>query len=80
LSKTVDLERAQDAERARLDRAVVVLQELLAIVKCRKEQLPQTMHGARINRSLSTVKSREELLSELLELVGQHGARKPRRE
>lgn len=77
MSETVDKERAQEAERQRNERAIRVLEELLAIVKARRDGTPMAQVAVRLNRDRMTVWTREKLLRKLLGLVERKGARHP---
>lgn len=75
MSATVDRERAEDAERARNERAILVLEELLAIVKARRDERPLSQVAQAMGRSRTTLWSREALLRRILAMVGRNGAR-----
>ncbi len=76
MSKTVDLERAKDAKEAGLERGIAVCEELLRILRARREGIPVRAIADRIDRSRSTVYEREETLQLLLRLVELKGRRR----
>jgi len=79
LSKTVDAERAAEAEYARSLRAEKVLRELLSVVLLKREGMASPVIASRLGRSERTVRNRYETVRQLLERIERKGAGGPRR-
>lgn len=75
MSKKGDAERALDAESARNERAILVLEELLAIVKAKRDGVSMPMVAQDLARSTRTVFNRRDLLEKMLEMVESKGGR-----
>ncbi len=76
MSTTSDKERAEYAAEARRERQIAVLEELLRIVRMRREELPVRVIAERIGRHVGTLYLREETADEMLHLLDQKGQRR----
>ena len=78
MSKTIDDERTEQARLARIDRAQRLLEELLVLVKARREPLPINVTAIRMQRHRNTVARRGAMVDEVIAVLDKRGNRSDR--